>query len=149
MAIAYFSTWTTYGSWLHGDPRGWCQRGSGYRAPDPALYGDALNELAEPVLVLDYEQRRLVEQTVADHCAIRGWELHAVNCLSNHAHVVVPAAGRPIDLPRKQFKCWSTRRLKAATGATRERWWTERGWDEYIDDERALAEVIAYVLDGQ
>jgi hypothetical protein len=31
----------------------------------------------------------------------------------------------------------------------RENWWTERGWDEYIDDEDSLAEVIAYVRDGQ
>ncbi len=62
---------------------------------------------------------------------------------------MVTARGRPIELPREQFKYWCTRRLKAAPGTARERWWTERGWDEYIDDDRALAEVIAYVLDGQ
>jgi hypothetical protein len=34
MAIAFFSTWTTYGTWLPGDPRSWYQRGRGLREPD-------------------------------------------------------------------------------------------------------------------
>ncbi|QDU18921.1 transposase [Urbifossiella limnaea] len=149
MAIAYFSTWTTYGTWLHGDPRGSFLRGGGSHAPDPVAHRESLAELAEAPLVLDADQRRLVEQTIADHCAVRKWQLHAVNCRSNHVHVVVTARGRPIEQPREQFKSWCTRRLKAASEVVRERWWTERGWDEYIDDDRALAEVIAYVLDGQ
>lgn len=149
MAIAYFSTWTTYGTWLHGDPRGWYPRGDGYRTPDPELHGDSLAELAEAAVILDRDQRRLVEQAISEHCTIRGWLLHAVNCRSNHAHVVVTAPGRPIEQPREQFKSWCTRRLKAASGSARERWWTERGWDEFIDDDRALAEVVAHVIEGQ
>ena len=31
----------------------------------------------------------------------------------------------------------------------REHWWTERGWDEYIDDEDGLVNVNFYVRDGQ
>ena len=57
--------------------------------------------------------------------------------------------GRPSD----QFKAWCTRRLKererSRAPAVREHWFTERGWDEYIDDEEALANVIAYVYEGQ
>ncbi len=149
MAIAYFSTWTTYGTWLHGDPRGWHHRGGGDQPHDPELHIAAQDGLAEPALVLDSDQRRLVERTIADHCAIRKWLLHAVNCRSNHVHVVVTAPDRPIKLPRDQFKSWCTRRLKAASETARENWWTDRGWDEYIDDDRALADVVAYVLDGQ
>jgi len=37
MAIAIFSTWTTYGSWLPGDERGWWQRGRGLQLPDLAI----------------------------------------------------------------------------------------------------------------
>jgi REP element-mobilizing transposase RayT len=149
MAVAYFSTWTTYGTWLPGDPRGWYRRGGGYRDPDPVLHVESLAVIAEPVVVLDPDQRRLVEQTITDHCVVRNWLLHAVNCRSNNVHVVVTAPGRPIELPREQFKSWCTRRLKAASGTARENWWTDRGWDEYVDDDRALAEVIEYVLDGQ
>ncbi len=44
---------------------------------------------------LDGEQRDAVERQIAETCAIRGWELHAVNCRSNHAHVVVTANQSP------------------------------------------------------
>lgn len=149
MAIAYFSTWTTYGTWLPGDPRGWYQRGGGFRDPNSTRQLDAILVMSEAVVVLDPDQRRIVEKTVADHCAIRKCLLHAVNCRSNHVHVVVTAPGRSIEVPREQFKYWCTRRLKERAGVVRENWWTERGWDEYIDDDTALAEVIAYVIEGQ
>jgi REP element-mobilizing transposase RayT len=109
--------------------------------------------MTESAVTLEPDQRRLVEETIAAHCAVRAWTLHSVNCRSNHVHVVVTAPGRLIELPRKQFKAWCTRRLKehaqARSAAPRENWWTERGWDEYIDDEEGLADVNTYVLDGQ
>jgi REP element-mobilizing transposase RayT len=153
MAIAYFSTWTTYGTWLPGDPRGWYQHGRGLHEPDAARRLEAMLRMTASALILDLEQRRTVEKTIADHCAIRGWLLHAVNCRSNHVHVVVTAPGRSNELPREQFKARSTRRLRERerTGSVpaREKWWTERGWDEYIDDEDGLFDVITYVRDGQ
>lgn len=148
MALAYFSTWTTYGTWLPGDPRGWYQSGRGLREPDAARRFEAALLMTTTAVVLDPDQRRLVERTVADHCAVRGWVLHAVNCRSNHVHVVVTAPDRAIELPREQFKSWCTRRL-AERQPNRRTWWTERGWDEYIDDDEALAAVIAYGVDGQ
>ena len=153
MAIAYFSTWTTYGTWLPGDLRGWYQRGRGLQEPDALRRLEAMLRMTESAITLDPEQRRLVEDTIAAHCAIRKWDLHSVNCRSNHVHVVVTAPGRAIELPREQFKAWCTRRLKeqaqARSSSPRETWWTERGWDEYIDDEECLANVNVYVLDGQ
>ena len=152
MSLAYFSTWTTYGTWLPGDLRGWYQHGRGLQEPDAQRRFEALLSLAESAWTLDPDQRRLVEKTVADHSAIRQWVLHAVNCRSNHVHVVVTAPDRPIELPREQFKAWCTRRLKErqqARSAVRENWWTERGWDEYIDDDDELAIVNTYVWEGQ
>jgi hypothetical protein len=60
-----------------------------------------------------------------------------------------------IELPREQFKAWCTRRLcqsvreRGEGTTTRKKWWTERGWDEYIDTEEALAKVVAYIIEGQ
>ena len=151
MAIAFFSTWTTYGTWLPGDPRWWYQSGRGVQEPNAIRRLEAEFLMTESALVLDHNQRRVVEQTIVAHCAIRKWVVHAVNCRSNHVHVVVTAPDRSIELPREQFKAWCTRLLKehAPAGTVRENWWTERGWDEYIDDEDSLTRVIAYVLDGQ
>jgi len=153
MAVAFFSTWTTYGSWLPGDERGWFSRAKGLQTGDAMREFEATLQLNEDALFLDVNQRRLVEKTIADHCAIRGWTLHAVNCRSNHVHVVVTAAGTSIEVPREQFKAWCTRKLKEAERITtrtlhvRECWWTRRGWDLYIDGD--LFDVVAYVRDGQ
>ena len=153
MSIAIFSTWTTYGTWLPGDPRGWYQRGRGFQEPNVRRRFETELLMTESAITLDPEQRWIVEQTIADHCRIREWLLHAVNCRTNHVHVVVSAPGCPIGLPREQFKSWCTRRLKeherAQKRGKRENWWTERGWDEFIDDNVALTDVIAYVLEGQ
>ena len=51
--------------------------------------------MTEPALTLTDEQRRIIkEDTIAAHCRIRGWHLHAVNVRTQHVHVVVNAPGR-------------------------------------------------------
>src|SRR5580704_16263495 len=95
MAIAYLLTWTTYGTWLPGDKRGSFADGKGLQAPNSIRELEAAARMTEDACILDPQQRTLVEQTIADHCRIRGWQLHAVNCRSNHVHVVVTAKRKP------------------------------------------------------
>src|SRR5262249_30042120 len=132
--LAFFLTWTTYGTWLPGDDRGWVERGKGHQLPDSMLKHEAEARMIEDACVLDDEQRRIVEMTIVKHCAIRSWELHAVNCRTNHVHVVVSANQAPKDV-REQLMAWCTRKLKEferarsadPAAAVRENWWTERG----------------------
>ena len=35
--IAFFLTWSTYGTWLPGDARGWVEYQHGFQLPDPIL----------------------------------------------------------------------------------------------------------------
>ena len=93
--LAYFLTWPTYGTWLPGDERGWIQYGRGWQFPDAVRELEAEAKMTECACRLDGEQRDAVERQIAETCAIRGWELHAVNCRSNHAHVVVTANQSP------------------------------------------------------
>jgi REP element-mobilizing transposase RayT len=150
-----FTTWTTYGTWLPGDARGWYRPGYGSQAADPIRETTNALWMSEDAITLADAQRALVEATITDHCRFRGWLLHAVNCRTNHVHVVVSAAEAEIHVPRGQFKAWCTRKLRAASEAllptttARNNWWTDRGWDEYIDDEDSLAAVIEYVRDRQ
>ncbi len=109
--LGYFLTWATYGTWLAGDDRGWIDYRHGWQVPDPARKLEAEARMTEDACILDIEHRQLVEKTVADHCQIRGWQLYAVNCRTNHLHVVVTANRDPDEI-RKQFKAWCTRRLK-------------------------------------
>lgn len=148
MAIAYFHTWTTYGTWLPGDDRGWFQRGHGLQSPNPERLFSSCLRMTDQAVVLDFSQRQVVERVIVEHCRIRKWILHAVNCRSNHVHVAASAGEIPIERPREQFKSWSTRRLKELV-PTRENWWTQRGWDVFIDEETHLSDVIRYIVEGQ
>ncbi|HEY1784268.1 MAG TPA: hypothetical protein VGG30_01920 [Pirellulales bacterium] len=157
--LAYFLTWPSYGTWLPGDERGWVRRGHGRQFPDSPLKLEAGARMAEDACRLDQHERRLVEATIADHCRMRSWTLHAVNCRSNHLHVVVTAGIHP-DEVREQFKAWSSRKLKQFARerapetwqpppAIRNRWWVERGSSRYLNDEQSLDYAILYVRDAQ
>ena len=103
--LADFLTWPTYGTWLPGDERGWVEYRHGWQLPDPARKREAQARLTEDACLLDQDQRRLVELTIADHCRVRGWTLYTVNCRSNHVHVIVAGDREPKEI-REQFKAW-------------------------------------------
>ena len=153
--LAFLITWTTYGTWLPGDERGWVERGRGFQLPDPIRKQEARARMTEDVCLLDKEQRRLVEKTIADHCRIRGWQLHIVNCRTNHVHAVVTAERDPDDV-RDQFKAWGTRRLKELErsrgrpeATMRKKWWAEKGSERRLWDNASLEGAVQYVRDGQ
>jgi REP element-mobilizing transposase RayT len=116
--------------------------------------------MTEDACLLDPEKRDIVERQVAETRSFRGWKLHAVNCRSNHVHVVVTANVDP-KIVRNQLKAWCTRRLKeleakrghnnprADMPPIRENWWAERGSQRFLNDEESLEAAILYVRDGQ
>ena|SRR5438105_1142598 len=152
--IAYFITWATYGTWLPGDDRGWVQYRHGWKLPDPVRKLEAAARMTEDACRLDAEQRAAVHEQVAETCRHRGWTLHAVNCRTNHLHVVVTAPVPP-EVVRSQLKAWCTRKLKSLAeskhepGPVRANWWAERGSQRYINDPKGLEDAIVYVRDCQ
>jgi hypothetical protein len=152
--LAYFLTWTTYGSWLPGDERGWVAKPGQFLAPDPQRKQTAQRLMTEPALTLNVAQRQIVEDTVAEHSRIRGWHLHAVAARVQHVHVVVTAAGRNPEDVMDQFKAWCTRKLKererllgTAPDAVRQKWWTQRGSKRWLNDDASVAAAVHYVLE--
>jgi len=155
--LAYFLTWPTYGTWLPGDTRGWILRSHGWQPPDPIKVVEATARMSEAACRLSPQQRAIVEKTIAEHCGQRAWTLHAVNCRTNHVHVVVTAPEHP-RIVREQFKAWCTRRLKDLQKQTapygpaveiRAGWWAERGSNRYINDMASLEAAICYVRHSQ
>ena len=146
--LAFFLTWTTYGSWLPGDGRGWTQKRGGKRRPDPVRRRDALARQTETGVRLGPAQRTLVEAVIQDHAARRGWTLHAVNVRTNHVHVVVTAPGYEPKLVGEQFRAWGTRRLRSLD-PDRRNWWTEGGNAQLLFTEEDVAEAVRYVLEAQ
>jgi REP element-mobilizing transposase RayT len=147
--VGYLLTWTTYGSWLTGDERGWVEGATRELQfePDPRREAQSRLRMVESAVVLSEPQREVVEQTVRDHCRIRGWELHTVNARTNHVHVVVSLPDRP-EKALNEFKAWATRRLKA-NAPERKHWWSEGGSKRYLWTDDDLEHAIIYVRDWQ
>jgi len=105
-------------------------------------------------MILDAAARQAVARTIREHCRVRKWILHAINCRTQHVHVVVTAVDRNPDDVMVQFKAWCTKMLKQQarkTGAesARTRWWTEGGSKRYVYENNDLEAVITYVTECQ
>ena len=147
--LAYFLTWNTYGTWLPGDTRGWVEYGRGWRMPNPILERETAATMTADGCRLGRAERLAVEDQIAETCEYRGWTLYAVNCRSNHVHVVLAAPETAPKTVRSTLKAWSTRRLKAGFDPQRVNWWAERGSVRFVFDEQGLEAVIVYTREGQ
>ena len=158
--ITLFITWTTYGSWLPGDSRGWMKWKKGEQQPQPVLEDWCKGRMKEKAVLLNPEQRDAVEEVVREHAEHRGWELHAVSARSNHVHVavtVVPKTGNQnyrvadgVKRVRDQFKANATRVLRQGEKPVRNvKVWTKGGDIQFIDTEGDLEQVVIYITDAQ
>jgi REP element-mobilizing transposase RayT len=154
--LAYFLTWSCYGTRLHGDADGSVDKDHN-RFGTPFLPADAARERGAEALMtqepysLSADARAIVDQTVRRHCEVRGWRLLALNARTTHVHVVVDCLqkARP-ELAMEQFKAWCTRKLReGGFAAADQKIWTEHGSTRWIDTAHSLAEAVEYVLHGQ
>jgi REP element-mobilizing transposase RayT len=105
--------------------------------------------MTEDACILTPAQRQAVEAQIAETCAHRGWTLHAVNCRSNHCHVVVTADVSNPKKIRVDLKEWTTRVLKEKSDSKRENWWAERGSIRHLNRDEDLEAATVYARDGQ
>jgi REP element-mobilizing transposase RayT len=158
--IRLFITWTTYGTWLPGDDRGWRKWKSGQQHSQPLLEEWCHKHMKAQPLVLTRPQRQAVEKVIREHSTIRGWELAAVSARLNHVHVavtVVPivsgkalAAGKYVKNVRDQLKANSTRVLRQLSDPiTHEKSWTKGGDIQFIDSDEDWEQVILYITVAQ
>jgi REP element-mobilizing transposase RayT len=149
-SIAFFITWSVYGTHLQGDERGWRRRRKGNQLVQPRLAEWRRERLKHQVLLLSPEQRAGVEHECRRHCAHRGWHLWAVNARTNHVHVVVTAAECSGKTVRDQLKANCTRGLREQWADFRDRpVWTVGGDWECINSTDELESVCQYVTEAQ
>ena len=152
-ALAYFLTWTTYGTWLRSDPRGSVvdenRRGFAYAEPDHDLVAADIKRMRGDAVLLSPEMRGMTHSTINSVCVHRGWPLHAVNARSNHVHAVLTST---ISAERTlaDLKAWATRRMReAGLVGMNDRVWTTHGSTRHIFDRESLARAVDYVVRHQ
>ena len=154
-------TWTTYGSWLPGDQRGfvgWHRDEQGnlviHNAPGtpqdsniPALERAMRESMkGSPIRLRTDQADRLFSQfqETADY---RGWLLFAVAIMANHVHLVVGVPGDPEPATiLHDFKSYGTRRLNKEWGKPiNGTWWTESGSRRKLAKEENIQAAMEYV----
>jgi hypothetical protein len=148
--IAFFITWTVYGSHLQGDEHGWRRRCHGDQPPRPQLAQWRRERLKDEVMLLSPDERAVVERECERHCEHRGWHVWAINPRSTHVHVVATAAGCSGNTVRDQLKANATRGLRRrwAPFIDRPVWTVGCDW-VCINTEDDLEQVCLYVRDAQ
>jgi REP element-mobilizing transposase RayT len=160
-----FVTFTCYGTWLHGDPRGSIDREHNHWQTPP-LESDEIREreeflrLKHAPVVLSTSQRRGVAAAIQEVAEHRHWKLHALNVRTNHIHIVV-TANRHGKRVLVDFKSYGTRRLKFLNdlpsacltlgddNSNEYRVWTRGGSARPVGSENAFRRAIEYTLDEQ
>jgi REP element-mobilizing transposase RayT len=104
-------------------------------------------------VILNEEQRAIVDDVIVKHCQIRNWLLHARNVRTMHGHVVL-SANVDGETAREQLKARASRRLSEHAGLPRtkdsdgaKKWFTQKGNIEEIWNNCHLEAVIRYVED--
>jgi len=152
--LAYFITFSTYGTWLHGDARGSVdcehnQVGTPWLAPDPERHLAGRGRMTQEPYVLDAPRRAVVRDAVVEACQFRGWRLLALHVRSNHVHLVVSAEAEPEGVMRV-CKSRASRWLSEAGFDTPDRKrWTEHGSTKYRWTEEEVAAAVEYTLNRQ
>ena len=148
--VAFFITWTVYGTWLQGDVRGWRKYGSGHQNPQPLLAQWRRERLIHPVVLLGRNHRAKIANEITEHSRRREWKLWAVNPRTNHVHVVVSSVNATGAKIRDQLKANCTRGLRELDAQFVGRPVWSRGGDWHcVNSEEDLDVVVKYVNDAQ
>jgi REP element-mobilizing transposase RayT len=152
--LGYLITFRAYGTWLHGDERGSVdfhhrRYGAPALPPGPRRKEIETRLLKQPAVRLDARRRTAIDSGIRETCAIRKWELWALNVRTNHLHCVV-TAGRTPGRVMTALKANATRAMRDA-GCWRSDLspWARGGSKKYLWTEEELANAIAYVVEDQ
>src|SRR6185369_2449600 len=114
--LAFFITFGTYGTWLHGDKRGSIDRfhnryGTPRLPPNEFRERYERGQLKQRPVRLNPLQRKVVMGAVKEICLEKGWDLWAVNARTTHVHTVV-GAGWDGKKVRSSLKARATKNMR-------------------------------------
>ena len=141
--IGYMLTWTTYGTWLQGDERGYVKNGR-VLGRNESLRGANRKAQKGATVRLSKAEREVVRAAILQESEALSQEVYAVAVCSDHVHIMLGCIGESIGKVAGRYK-------KAGTTALRNmglqgRVWT-KGYDKrFCFYEKSLKNRIAYVM---
>ena len=140
--IGYMLTWTTYGTWLQGEFKGFVKNGE-VRGDNVALRKSNIKSLKGGVVKFRRKEKAIVRAALMEAAKRFKQRIRAIAVHSNHIHIVCEYVDVPLGVLVGHYKNAGRKALKKAgfEGSV----WT-RGYDKrYCFDEKALQGRINYV----
>jgi REP element-mobilizing transposase RayT len=140
--IAFMATWTTYGTWLKGNKKGYVENGI-TKVANPELEKSNQALLKKDAVKFPKSIRPIVKNTILQKAQELGHKVYAVVVYSNHIHIVLSTIGKNPG--------YSVGRLKiAVTSIMREcgfdgKIWTKGFYAGYCYNEKDLQKRIDYI----
>lgn len=140
--IGYLVTWTTYGSWLQGDKRGYVKKGK-ILTQNNKLKSANLKRQKYPTVKLNQEQKQIVEQAILEEAQRIKHKIFAIAVCSNHVHIVASVSEESIEQAVHRYKYSATWALRKFT--SQGKIWS-KGFDKrFCFTDRELENKIRYL----
>jgi REP element-mobilizing transposase RayT len=137
-------TWTTYGTWLQGDERGYVKNGQTYYGNKALLQRNKRSQ-SQDMVKLSRNQQQAARKAIAEEAELQNQHIYALSVQSNHVHIVAEYTRQPISKIVAYYKKSTWLALKAA--GHNGKLWT-KGYDKrFCFDRTALEQRIKYVQD--
>ena len=152
--LAYFLTFTTYGTWLHGDERLSVGRrqnvpGTPRFNPSEEWRRQAQAKMTGSPRIFTAAQRAICTKAIQHLCTRRQWKLRALNVRTNHVHAVVtaPILGERVMADMKAF---ATKALRQQGEVAQDaNVWSHHGSTQLLFDPQAVMDACVYVVEKQ
>ena len=140
--IGFMATWTTYGTWLQGDEKGYVKDGIILKA-NPQLEKANNKLLKNDKIKIPVKLRKIVKHAILKEAESMKQKVYAIAVCSNHVHVVVEHIGKKTGYSVGRLKKSATTELRKHGFS--DKVWT-RGFDKrYCFNQQELENKIKYV----
>ncbi len=156
----YLLTWTTYGTWLPGDPRAFVSRvkqengsyeihnqvGTPFDRDRPVVRELASARMKGDEVVLDEQAAGVCLEGIREACVNGDLLLRIAAIMRTHCHAVVFSQREEGAAVLQRFKGVSSRRMTQACGKPGAgTWWTRHGSRRLLDTPNSFERAVEYV----
>ena len=151
---AYFITFSTYGSWVHGDARGSVNRKQNKfdtpKIKPNAQYAKKMHERQKhKQFLLNETKRDTVLQSIVEATQYYNWYLYAAHVRSNHVHILLRTEESSKTVAPK-IKSFATKLLKKHhADIPDQKFWTRGKCARCIWNPAFILPTKLYVIEGQ
>jgi len=152
--LAYFITFSCYGTHLHGQESGSVDRnnnlyGQPYLSLDAKIHQHKKERMKQDPYYIETKRGHIILNSIIETSKYRQWNLLAVHIRSTHVHIIIQALVNP-EKVMNDLKAYASRALnKAGYDNKNRKRWTKHGSTRYLWKVEDIEKAIHYVLHEQ